>query len=265
VIAPYVVYRSWHHSYVASTLTTAIADTRDDYKTLLHLMEFGPVDSWQGMPLAEADHLNPLFAEKGLDIIADSRIIDLRQFDHSSRYGEPRVYVYRSVSVRKVEHCDGQTGLRLESLWDMPEIQVRCHNPELDPQLHRCATESGQGKQPRYAWQLGLDFSSVPVGHTTDVIVEALVPADQREVGGHGRPWWQFDVDADPEVATSWLLLPENWQETNPQLVRFKNETPESLEVVEPTHCASMLGDSILHWIVVHPRAGYTYSYRWDS
>jgi hypothetical protein len=264
-VLPYLMYRSWRHGNVASTLTAAVAETRDDYKTLLSLMEYGTVEPWQGMPYVDADHLDPLFAEKGLDIIADSRIVDLREFGESYARSEPRVYIYRSVSVRKGQHTDGATGLRLQSLWDMPEIQARCRNPELNPVLHRCPLDTKEGEQKRYAWQLELDFGNVPVGHTTDVIVEAQLPVNAREVSGHGRPWWQFEVDADPEVATSWLLLPENWQETNAQLVRFQNDTPESLEVVEPTHRASMLGDSILHWIVVHPKAGYTYSYRWNS
>ena len=103
------------------------------------------------------------------------------------------------------------------------------------------------------------------MGHTIDVIVEALLPVHDREVNSRGRPWWQFEVDADPEVATSWLLLPEDWGATNAQVVRFQNQTPESLEVVEPTHQASMSSESILHWIIVHPKAGYTYSYRWNS
>ncbi|MGI9470521.1 MAG: patatin-like phospholipase family protein [Rubripirellula sp.] len=264
-IAPFMLYRSWRHGAVASTLTAAMAETRDDYKTLLNLMEDGPVDAWSPMPFVEADHFDPLFAEQGLDIIADVRIIDLRQFEGTAHASDPSVYFYRSVSVRKVHQSDGATGLRLQSQWDMPQIVARCRNPGLHPELHRCAVPATDDSEKSYAWQLDLDFSSVPVGHTTNVIVEALLPAHDREISGHGLPWWEFEVDADPEVATSWLLLPEDWKESNAQLVRFQNETPESLEVVEPTHHASMLGDSILHWIVVHPKAGYTYTYRWNA
>lgn len=264
---PFVMYRSWRHGTVSSTLTAAMAEARDDYKTLLKLMEYGPVDAWEPMPFVEADHFDPLFAEQGLDIIADTRIIDLRQFQGTDSTNSRGVYVYRAVSVRKVHQSDGDTGLKLQSQWDMPQIAARCHNPELDPELHRCVvqTADADADEKSYAWQLELDFSNVPVGHTTNVVVEALLPADEREISGHGRPWWEFEVDADPEVATSWLLLPEDWNESNAQLVRYQNETPESLEVVEPTHHASMLKETILHWIVVHPKAGYTYTYRWNA
>ena len=266
---PYSIYHTWRHGYVAATLTSAVAETSHDYRTLLDLMEYGTVEPWKGMDFVEADHLDPLFAEQGLDIISDSRITDVRQLAESRETGDgatqPPVYVYRHVSVRKMNHADGRSGLKLQSILNMPEITVRCRNPELDPQLVRCQTAVSNDDEPLYTWQLQLDFRNVPVGHTTNVIVEALIPTPARLVDRQGRPWWEFEVDADPEVATSWLLLPEGWSQSDPRLIRYENASPRSQELVEPTHQVSILGNSILNWVVVHPKAGYTYTYRWNS
>ncbi len=187
-------------------LTSAIAETRHDYRKLLELIEHGPIEPWHGIEFVNAEHLDPLFAEQGLDIISDARITDLRNLDPSRKRSdagqESFVYVYLLVSVCKLKHSDGETGLRLQPLWDMPVIRLRCHNPELDPELRRTEIGKTQDGRPRYAWQLKLDFRGVPVGHTTNIVVEAFLPAEWKPQRGAQRPWWQFQVDADPEVAT---------------------------------------------------------------
>jgi hypothetical protein len=266
-VTPYFAYKSWHLMRVSSRLTSAIAETRHDYRTLLGLIKDGPVAPWQGMPFTDVDHLDSLFAEQGLDIIADTRIADMRSAKPTTASGRGTsrtyVYVYRYVSVRKLQHCEGTTGLRLQ--WEMPAITVRCHNPELNPELRRCAVTADGEQEKRYVWQVKLDFQKVPVGSTTDVIVEAILPAEQDVRQGLERPWWRFEVDADPEVVTSWLLLPDHLANRQPCLIRYQNSKPDIFEFVEPTHSSAILNGRILNWTVVHPKADYTYSYRWNS
>ncbi len=60
-------------------------------------------------------------------------------------------------------------------------------------------------------------------------------------------------------------LIPKNWISTDPRLIRHQNNVPETLELVEPTQQLSILGQNILNWIVVYPKGGYTYSYRWTT
>ena len=233
----------------------------------MELMEDGPEDSWQGMPFADAIHLNRLFAEQGLDIISDTRIIDMRNTaTHSESphiLDNGHVYVYRLVSVRKITHAQGSTGLKLQSDWDMPDLTLRCHNVELNPQLLRSKVESSDESPDRFAWQIKLDFSQVPVGHTTDVIVEAMLPCVSATGARSDREWLRFEVDADPEVATSWILLPELWRNSSPRLVRYENSHPDQQEIVEPTHRVTICDGSVLNWTVVHPKAGFTYTCRW--
>jgi hypothetical protein len=261
---PFWAYRTYRQVHTTTMLTAGIAETRQDYDTLLTLVQRGPVEPWQGMPYVDAAHLDPLFAEMGLDIITDTRITDLRALHPSARLAgnqeQPYVYVCRLVSVRKVQHVDGETGLRLQSLWDMPDLIVRCSNPELNPKLLRSKLDDSSSEQVRYAWQLELDFGEIPIGQTTNVMVEALLPADPAQLAGCGRDWWEFEVDADPEVATAWVLLPDHWRDAKTRLVRYENGRPDVPELVEPTHQAVMFDDSILNRIVVHPKAGYTYT-----
>ena len=260
---PLLASRTWRHVHVATMLTNAIAETSQDYDQLLTLLEHGSVEPWKGMGYEDAEHLDPLFAEQGLDIIADTRITDLRDLvppkGKESTTPTCQVYAYRLVSVRKVKHVEGETALRLQSLWDTAHLTARCRNPELKPELRRCRIDGTD----RYRWQLKLDFGTVPVGHTCNVVVEALLPADPTPLVGHSHAWWEFEVDADPEVVTSWVLLPTEWRRTSARLVRYENHKPANPELIEPTHQSQLLNDSILHWSFVHPKAGYTYTYRW--
>ncbi len=265
-VVPYSAYRVWRHSQVSSLLTSAIAETRHDYKTLLDLMENGTVTPWEGMKVVDVDQLDALFAEKGLDIVSDTRITDLRNLDYSGGFvGTDRrqfVYMYRFVSVRKMEHTEGATGLRLQ--WDVPAMRVRCQNAALSPEVRRRPTGTNAEGDIEHVWQVNLDFRSVPVGHMVDVVVEALLPvelADENDV----RNWGRFEVDADPEVVTSWLLLPASHSNHQPALIRSSNETPEMVELVEPTYDSSILNGAIRSWTVVHPKAGYTYNFHWGS
>lgn len=266
---PFLIYTSWNQARVTSLLTTAVAEARPDVNTLLTLIMQGPVEPWAGMDFVEVEQLDSLFADNGLDIITDTRIMDLRNIQtaggRTGEHGPRQVYMYRLVSVRKTSHTERETGLLLQSLRDFPNPIVRCSNEGLAPQLKRTAIESAGEDEPGYEWQLNLDFTGVPVGRTVNIIMEALMPAGPVQPASRGRKWWEFEVDAGPEVATDWLLLPDGWPRDDAQLVRFPNGKPDEHEVVAPTHHSSIFGDSILNWIVVHPKVGYTYTYRWHD
>ena len=266
-VIPYVAVKFWHHTKISSTLTSTIAQTRPDFETLLRLIEHGSITPWQGMPFVEVDGPDPLFAERGLDIISDTRIADLRTLGPPGTAGVEDdasfMYVYRLISVRKLQHSEGDTALRLQ--WDLPAISVRCRNAELEPELRRSPATTTEGPGQRYLWQIKLDFDDVPVGHTTDVVVEAILSAKDLFRQGLPGEWWRFEVDADPEVVTAWLLLPDHLANRQPSLIRYKNDDPEAFEFVEPTHSSSVLEGSILNWTIVHPKVGYSYTYRWNS
>ena len=83
--------------------------------------------------------------------------------------------------------------------------------------------------------------------------------------GPHGKHWWQFEVDAQPEIATSWILFPKHQPHASFSVVRSRNETPEIFELVQPTHHTSLYHGAVINWSVVHPEPGFTYSTQWSS
>jgi hypothetical protein len=238
---------------------------REDFSRMLDLLEFGPPASFTSMEFEETDTLAPRLAEEGLDIISDNRITDLRRWLDRSLGQSRQVYVCRHVMVRKTGESTGVPGLRLQTLWDSPNLSVHCENRELRPILRRCNQSPADEPNGPFAWEVLLDFSGVPIGETVEVIVEIMLtlpPGDERLAT---KEWWRFEVDANPEIATSWILLPDTAIHDNFSVVRFRNEGPEVIELVKPTHRTTLYQGSVINWSVVHPEPGYTYSSRWTE
>ncbi len=265
-VLPWFAWRTYRHARVNAMLTYAIAEAREDYGKMLTLLEYGPIAPWKPIDFVEASEPSPLFEEQGLDIISDSRITDLRKWyvaeGSTIAPKERRIYICRYVTVRKTSVVERETALRMQSLWDFQNILIRCDNSELKPVLRRCNLSVTDGKGP-YVWEVKLDFRDVAVGQTVDIVVEAIIPHNATNSNREKTEWWRFEVDGSPEVATSWILLPENKRYANFGLVRYEKDKPDSVTIVQPTRQASIRNGSILNWSVVHPEPGFTYSCRW--
>ena len=264
-VLPFFAYRAYRHARLDASLSRAVVEMREDFRKMLELLEFGPPTEFHAMPVEDTETLCPRLAEEGLDIIADTRITDLREWLGDSRTSPRRVFVYRHVMVRKLSESEGIPGLRLQSLWDSPDLAVQCENSQLAPVVRRCnQSTTGDTKGP-FAWEIKLDFSSVAVGETVDVVVGIMQSASADDPRLIKKQWWQFEVDAEPEVATSWILLPHDHSHGSFSVVRSRNETPEVIELVKPTHQTRMQGGDVISWSVVHPEPGFTYSSRWGA
>ncbi len=264
-VLPFFAYHAYRHARLDAALTRAVAEMREDFRQMLELLEYGPAAEFESLPFEQVAELKPRLAEAGLDIVSDTRITDLRQWFEDAGGSPRRVYVYRHVMVRKMAESEEIPGLRLQSLWDSAELAVRCDNKELSPVVRRFSQSKAEDPQGPFAWEVSLDFSDVPVGATVQVVVgimQAVQPDDHRLAQ---KQWWRFEVDAAPEVATSWILLPDDQPHANFSVVRFRNESPEVVELVQPTHQTRMQGGAVINWSVVHPEPGYTYSSRWGS
>ncbi len=264
-ILPLFAYRMYRHARLDAALSRAVVEMREDFRKMLSLLEFGPPAEFSSMPVEDTDTLRPRLGEEGLDIVADTRITDLREWLAESRQGPRRVFVYRHVMVRKLSESTGVPGLRLQSLWDSPDLAVHCENAELKPIVRRCNQSATSNANGPFAWEIMLDFSSVPVAQTVDVVVSVMqsAPADDTRLAQ--KDWWHFEVDAEPEVATSWVLLPSYQAHGSFSVVRSRNDSRDVIELVNPTHHTRMQGGAVISWSVVHPEPGYTYSSRWGD
>ncbi len=261
---PFLIYQTWNQTRFNEALSEAISTPHPYVDKLIELLTAGKEPPLEGMEFT-AGRLEPLFAERGLDIISDTRIIDLRGIEVPGgrvRAEESAVYVYRVVAVRKNAHVEGETALRLPSLRGATSPLVRCNHPELNPLLEYSVLSDSGGGESEYAWQLKLNFDAVPIGHTTKVIVEAMWPARSAILTGQPMEWWGFQVDAEPEVINAWILVPEPWMGSSLRLVRHPNGMPDNQALVEATYEASVFEGSVFNWSVVHPKEGYTYTYQ---
>ena len=172
--------------------------------------------------------------------------------------------MYRHVLVRKLSEVAGITALRLQSIWDTPDLAVRCENARLEPVV---ALQIGGDRGSKRSLHLGsvpgLFQCSRRRNRGTSCQCHADGRADDRRMAR--KEWWRFEVDAEPEIATSWVLLPDDHPHGNFSVVRPRNETPEVIELVKPTHHTKMQGGAVITWSVVHPEPGYTYSSHWQS
>ncbi len=265
-LLPWMGWRYVRHIRTNVMLSGAITQSRQDYDHLLAMLENGPVDPWEPIEYDETDELSPLFAEQGLDMICDARIIDLRNWQPNTKgmSGTPdnRIYVCRHVSLRKIDHAEGPTALLMQSLLDYPDVLLRCNNPEFKPVIRRCNMGT-DGEQGPYRWEVQLDFSHVSVGETVHLMVEAIVLDDSHKDDFDSREWWRYEVDGDPELAAAWILLPENRSYADFQLVKYDYSVDERVTIVHPTRLSVIRHGTILNWGVVHPDPGMTYSCRW--
>ncbi len=262
-VLPWYVHRAYRHAHLTADLTRAVVKTRHDFGKTLELLEFDTPPQPVSSGFKEVEKLGPRLADEGLDIISDSRITDLRHWFETPD-GPRRVYVCRHVMVRKIEESAGTPSLRLQDLWDSPDLVVHCENELLRPVVRRSNQSPDNDPQGPFAWEVMLDFSGVRLGGTEEVVVEIMQTADEDSPHAN-REWWHFEIDAQPEVVTSWILLPDGAAGSDFSVVRYRNDNPDVVELIDPTDQTKMEGEEVIIWSVVHPDPGYTYSSRWEG
>jgi hypothetical protein len=200
-------------------------------------------------------------------MISDARIVDLRSWFVDSRESATpsgrRIYVCRHVSLRKVTESQGPTALRMQSLWNSEDVLIRCQSSELKPVVRRCPLDEN-GQPDRYLWEVQLDFTNVAVGETAHLVVETMIQDHSHDPEFDQKEWWRYQVDGSPELATSWILLPEHRRYTNFNLVRYDYQKSERVTIVQPTRQSVIRHGTILNWAVLHPDPEVTYSCRWS-
>ena len=235
---------------------------REDFSKMLELLDAGPVEKVDSQKVTDVEQLPPRLAEVGLDIISDNRMTDLRELLGRPEGSTRRVYVCRHVLVRKVAEQQDLPGLRLQMLWDSPDLVINCENKMLDPHIvrHHLADDD----QGPCEWAVKLNFASVPVGETVELIINLMqtIPPDDPQLSE--KEWWRFEIVANPEIATSWILLPMDVPHADFNVLKSKPETPNVIELVKPTHRTSMYDGTVINWSVVHPDSEYVYSTRWS-
>ena len=128
VVMPYYAGKWYRQSQVAQRLIEGIAQSNQDYALMSNLLQQGPMQPFTGMPVEEVSKVEAP-DNQGIEVIADMRVVDLRQLQlASSSTTDDRsiAFVYRRLRIQKKEPAANDFTIR--SRW--PTKEVRSAHPQ---------------------------------------------------------------------------------------------------------------------------------------
>ena len=262
---PWFTYRTYRNAQLYSVLTQTLAQMRGDFGKMLELLQYGPPTEFTATPFEEVNQLGASLKDTGFNIVVDTRITDLREWLSRSKSPTRRVYVYRQVVLRKISKTAKTVSLQLQSPWDTGDLAIHYETTTLNPTLRRYNTAPNGDPQGPFIWEIGLDVSEVEVDELIELTVNIMQTVPRGDRRFTETEWWQFDVDSQPEIITSWILLPSDQTPDSFTVVRTSDKTPDKAELVDPARSMLMEAGSVIYWSVVQPDSNYTYSSRWHS
>ena len=263
VLLPYVVVKSYQRSHRISQLVDSLSQGSRDLEVMSQLLE-GPMKPWTGVAAEEDRH--PEKADlKGFEVLQDSRIIDLRNWKpgatakgdtSSSAYG------YRRLKVLKRPESTGNSFFRVHMLATSPNAQMRFPPQQLRPKLHRIDVESASPDEPKYRWEMSVDFRKVPAGDFVDLIYEHYSSGEFLQEGNRSTTI-AFSMQVDTAEVTRWILMPQGKEYRSFRILRYETGKPEKVEPVKVV--TEYLADdfTILAYKLMSVKAGYTYELTW--
>jgi predicted acylesterase/phospholipase RssA len=262
ILMPYAVVTFYKSSHKYNRLVDSLSQGTPDLAVMSRLLE-GPMKPWAGDPAEEVGHVEDLDFS-GFDVVQDSRILDMREWNPSAGGkldSTSLVYGYRRLKVLKRADNVGNNLFRIDVLATSPKTQVRFPAQQLQPHLRMTNLEVPGEKQCR--WQVSWDFEKQPAGEYVDLMYEHYSPAvflrrdkDSTSVAIH--------VQVDTAEVTRWFLMPEGKEYKSYRILRYKTEKPH---IVEPVKVVTeYLADdyTILAYKLLTAKAGYTYEVIWS-
>lgn len=265
VCAPAYVYRLRKHAELLTTMIDSIALGDPDIRQILNLVEGTATEKWNVTPLGEV--IGPVEANlEGVEVLSQSRIYDLREFDPLETNEESRGFVtaWDRVVVRFKEGYSGDRQIVFTGIFPMDVVDIR--QPGDQPQgvfkkVRYLNEESDAKKNELHAWhEVCFDLSSVPVGErvTLQVVTKARVPGS---LTGH----LPFFVNKRTELLTSWLLFPEDKPYSSYRLVRYPIDKSSAPVPMDPRFAIDHPFGSLIGWSVIMPKEGMVYECRWTT
>ena len=261
VVLPYFAAKWYHQSQVAQRLIEGIAQSNQDYALMSELLQGGPMQPFVGMPVEEVPQVEPP-DNQGIEVIADMRVVDLRQLRLASSLTTDEqsiAFVYRRVRIQKTESTANDFTIR--SRWPTEQVEVRTLNssgaggysqkPRLEDRRWRprsrlrSRVQSFEGARCKDAVDLPIEFMSTE---------PATGAADSAT----------FYVDDETGILSCWLLLPEGKQYHNFELLRYQNGKESVPERVTPAYQFDTLEGRVLAFALLNVKPGFTYEARWE-
>jgi predicted acylesterase/phospholipase RssA len=264
-LLPYAAVKAYQHTHRVNTIVRSLSQGSRDLEQMTRLLEEASTP-YTGVPFEEVE--KPFAADpKGFEILQDSRIVDLRDWNPNEAGGrDPKSldYVYRRMKVAKTLDYTGDNHFNLNLLpRDPVKTVVRFPSQELQPKLVRSIIDPVAGASEKQArWQAVYDFHQVPEGDPVDILVEYFSPGPylRRNDSCSVIPIPVYTPTAE---FTLWVMMPTEKEYKSWRIVRYPQDKPQNVETVQVV--TEYLSDdkSILAFKLLSLKPGYTYEVQW--
>ncbi len=253
---PYSLHQANKRAQRQDLVLSAIAETSPVYRKILELLDQGPAPRLKPAPYTEVDAM-PTLDFEGFEIISDTRIYDLRGWTELDSAGVGPFAHMRAI-VRRKPGAKNNTHLRFQLTTVDNTLSMYCRTQSLSPTLTRM-----RQADDTYQWQLELDFSRVPVGADTEVIIEGHVASDMRHLT-HDEGRFQFSIPISTGMAQIWMLMPVGRNYDFFEISGHPIDDPKRVHTIVPHTKVELPLGSISTFLLVNPAEDYRYECRWN-
>ncbi|MAN06332.1 MAG: hypothetical protein CMJ56_05595 [Planctomycetaceae bacterium] len=265
VCGPVYVYRLRKHTELLTSMIDSIAMGDPDIRQILDLVEGTVATDWQVAELGElvGDTAAQL---EGVEVLSQSRIFDLRNFDPNAGDETSRgtVTAWDRIVVRLNENYDGDKHVVFTGIFPMNVVEIRQPANQPQGEFKRVVESEDYEEKSDGAMhakhQVIFDLSNVPIGErvTLQAMTTATVPLSMT-----GQ--LPFFVNKRTELLTSWLLFPENLPYSTYKLVRYPVDKSTPPIPMDPRFAIDHPFGSLIGWSVITPKEGMVYECRWTN
>lgn len=263
-LLPYVAVKYYQRSHRISQLVESLSQGSQDLAEMSQLLET-PSVPWKGVAFEEIS--KPAVPDiKGFEILQDSRVLDLRNWQPSlARMNDPTslLFGYRRVKVAKAADREGNDTFYITLLaMDPDRTAVRFPPQELRPRLLRAMLPSTTPTDKRCRWQIAYDFGQVPPGEFVDVMAEYYSPGGYVR-RGETSSTLPLDVHTFTAEFTLWVMLPTGKQRKGWRVVRYPHDKPQEAETVRVVTEYLSDDSSILAFKLLSLKPDFSYEVQW--
>jgi hypothetical protein len=263
VVLPTRFYQVHRHAKMLTDVINSIAAGDPDIRLVLDLVERDPTTSWQ--PVAVTDASTPQPSDfKGVEILSQSRIIDLRQgwsgVGQQSRMG--RIRVRDRMRLRFLEEGSPR---KLVFHTSLPLEDVEYRQPPDQPPLTVRRLPFGDGSTTGHdatqkGYELEFDLSGYPVDAQVTLELAAILQFADLPPGK-----MPMVLEFETDLLTVWMLFPENHPYRTYRLLRYPKGQPETAEPMSSRYTIDHPYGQLIGWSLISPESETVYECRWTS
>jgi predicted acylesterase/phospholipase RssA/heme exporter protein D len=258
VLLPLRLWRMSHHARMLTSVIDSIAKGDPDIRLVLDLVENDPLTGWKPLAIVPTDEIKPVTVE-GVDILARSRIVDLRRawVGTGSRDGNGTVQIRDRLTLRVHEGAAAPV-IVLRSINAVTEIEYR--QPANQPQITARRGTERVGDQQVTRYELTCDLSSAPRG--VPVPIELAIRLRYPRIQPGRMP---FMIDHPCDMLTVWMLFPEDHPYRTYRLLKYPRDNEAESEPLTARYTIDHPYGTLIGWSMIGPDLNTVYECRWTG